>query len=171
MGFTLIELIVVSGIVSLLVVAGLAGYYGGQKKYALSQAVQQLSSDIRNAQNMAIGGVETSGFCSAASPCYGYGLRADSSSVDSYILFADRDNDQRYDTGEEIETITLPNKIGIKAVSPSSPLDIVFKPPAPVTYINQNAGAGVSGSITLEIKGTTSTGTVTVTTAGLIYSN
>jgi prepilin-type N-terminal cleavage/methylation domain-containing protein len=170
-GFTLVELLVVSGIISLLTIAALASYYGGQRQYALSQAVQQLVSDIRNAQNMALGGVETSGFCSATSPCYGYGIRADSSSVDSYILFADKDNDQRYDSGEEIKTITLASQVEIKSIGPSSPLDVVFKPPAPATYINQNAGAGVFGSITLEVKGISSTGTVTVTTAGLIYSN
>jgi prepilin-type N-terminal cleavage/methylation domain-containing protein len=170
-GFTLVELLVVLFIILLLSTLLLVNYRGGQKKYALSQASQQLISDLRKAQNMAMSGAEIYGqYC-------GYGLEIDQSNrPTSYRFYADKSTDcqtsnNQYDSGDEIlEIIKLPSRIRIQSTSPS-PIDIFFKPPQPTTYINADAGAGVSGTITLEIEGTSFTKIVTVTTAGLIQSD
>ncbi|MBU4141395.1 hypothetical protein KKE99_00795, partial [Patescibacteria group bacterium] len=56
----MIELLVVMFIISLISAITLANYRGGQRKYILTQSVQKLVSDIRKAQNMALGGFEIS---------------------------------------------------------------------------------------------------------------
>ncbi|MBL7155470.1 MAG: prepilin-type N-terminal cleavage/methylation domain-containing protein [Candidatus Portnoybacteria bacterium] len=166
-GFTLTELLVVMFIISLLSGLVLAGHRSGQKKYALSQATQQLVSDLRKAQNMAMSGVEMTGRS-------GYGIYANKDDI-SYTIYADKNDNSSYQgepPDELIGTIDLPSQIKISFVSPLlSKVDIFFKPPEPTTYINANAGAGISGTITLELEGTSLTKMVTVTTAGLIYSN
>jgi len=170
-GFTLTELLVVMFIISLLSSLVLANHRSGQKKYALSQATQQLVSDLRRAQNMAMSGVDIEG-----QNC-GYGLELDNSSrPTSYYFYADtkancQTSNNKYDGSDDIlETINLPNQIEIQSISPS-PLDVFFKSPEPTTYINANAGAGISGTITLELNDTSLTKIITVTTVGLIYSN
>jgi len=167
-GFTLIEMLVVLFIISLLSIMILANYQNNKKKYILLQVNQKLISDLRKVQNMAISGTEISGLCSVTSLCYGYGAYLNSN--DSYILFADKNNNQLYNSGEEFETVNLPSPVVIQSISPS-PVSIFFKPPEPVTYINQNSGAGASAEIILQIQGTASTKTVSVNTAGLIDSN
>jgi len=165
-GFTITELLVVIFIISLLSALTLVGYRSSQKRYALSQDSQRLMASLRKAQNMAMSGIDISG------QYYGYGLKLDSSSMpNSYIIFADKNNDQDYDVGDEIiETINLSSKIEVQSLS-SSPLNIFFSPPNPTTYINGSTAVGVSGTVTLGIEDTLLTKTITVTTAGLIQRN
>ena len=165
-GFTLTELLVVMFIISLLSGLVLAGHRSSQKRYALSQATQQLVSELRKAQNMAMSGVEMAGRS-------GYGIYADKDDI-SYTIYADKNGNSSYQgepPDELIETINLPSQIKISSVSPlPNKVDIFFKPPEPITYINAPSGVN-SGTITLELEGTSSTKTVTITTAGLIYGN
>jgi len=166
-GFTLTELLVTMFIIALLSSLVLAGHRSGQKKYALSQATQQLVSDLRRAQNMAMSGVEMAGRS-------GYGIYAGKDDI-SYTIYSDKNGNLSYQgepPDELIETIDLPSQIKISSVSPSlSKIDIFFEPPEPTTYINADDGAGISGTITLELEDTSLTKTVTITTAGLIYGN
>ncbi len=166
-GFTLMELLVVMFIISLLSGLVLANHHSGQKKYALFQAAQQLVSDLRKAQNMAISGIEMAGRS-------GYGIYAEKDDI-FYVIYADKNGDSSYQgepPDELIETINLPSQIKIKTTLPlTNQVDIFFKPPEPMTYINANPGAGISGVITLELESASLTKTVTVTTAGLIYGN
>lgn len=166
-GFTLIELLVVISIMSLLSTLVLANHHNSQKKYALSQATQQLISDLRKAQNMAMSGVDIE-----IGQYYGYGLYLNK--VDSfYIIYADKNDNISYQPSDTtIETVNLPSQIKINSLSPlANKIDAFFKPPEPTTYINANSGTGISGTITLELEDTSLTKTVTVTTAGLIYGN
>lgn len=152
-GFTLIELMVVVSIMTLLSVSVLANYREGQKKYALAQAAQKLTSDLRKAQNMAISGTGIYGqYC-------GYGITIDASSAPySYNLYADFSadcslSDNRYSAGDTIvSTMTLPQGIKIDSTTPS-PVDIFFKPPEPTTFIN-GSSLGMSGTVTLRAEGT-----------------
>ena len=164
-GFTIIELLVVIFIIGLLSTLVLVNYRGGQKKYALSQSVQQLVSDLREAQNMAMSGVDIEG------QYYGYGVYVNRHDLNtSYQLYADENNDNKYDSGESLETVSLPEGIEIKLTSPASKVDVFFRSPEPTTYINSPSSVN-PGTITLELKGASLTKTITVTTAGLIYSN
>ncbi len=169
-GFTLIELLVVISIMGLLSTLVLASHHNSQKKYALSQATQQLISDLRKAQNMAMSGVDIEG------QYYGYGVyvRRQDSDI-SYIFYGDKtlpDGNNKYNSGTDdvLETVNLPNQIKIQSTNPASKIDVFFRPPDPVTYINAPSGVN-PGTITLELEGASLTKTVTVTTAGLIYGN
>ena len=161
-GFTLVEMIVVISIIALISTIMLTNYRGGQKESTLQRAAQQVVSDLRRAQNMAISTKELG-------TTYGYGVYFNSSGYPtSYILFADADNDKYYDIGEEVEAaIELPTHIQINSVSPS-PVHIFFLPPDPTTFINADSTPGVSSTITLKIEDVAKTKTVTVNTAGLI---
>jgi prepilin-type N-terminal cleavage/methylation domain-containing protein len=172
-GFTLIEMLIVMVIISTLAVLILTNYRSSQKKYALDQAAQKLVSDIRRAQNMAISGVETPGQCSVADPCSGYGVSIRKIDDNFYRIFGDKVDNSRFQPADAlIEIINLPLDIEIQAASPiPSKTDIVFEPPEPITFINGNNGVGVLGTITLGVVDTSLTKTITVTTAGLIYSN
>jgi len=164
-GFTLLELVIVVFIIGTLSGLVLANHRSGQKKYALSQTTQQLVSDLRKVQNMAMSGVDIEG------QYYGYGIyirRLDS--VVYYRIYADKDGDSKYDSDESLETVNLPEGIEIKSTSPASKVDVFFRSPEPITYINAPASVN-PGTITLELEGTSSTKTITITTAGLIYSN
>ena len=167
-GFSLLEMLVVLFVISLLTVMILANYQDNRKKYTLLQSSQKLVSDLRKVQNMAISGTEITDLCSVSSICFGYGIYFNSNS--SYILFADKNNDQLYSVGEEFETVNLPSLIAIQSISPS-PASVFFKPPEPITYVNQSSATGSSAEIILQIQGTATTKTVTINTAGLIDSN
>ena len=163
----MIELLVVTAIMVLLFGLAIASHRAGQKKYILSQATQGLVSDLRKAQNMAMSGVDIE-----AEQYDGYGIYAGKDDI-FYIIYADKNGNSSYQPSDTtIETIDLPDRIKISSVSPlANKVDIFFEPPDPTTYIDANDGAGVSGTITLELEGASLFKTITVTTAGLIYSN
>lgn len=152
-GFTLIETLVVIFIISLFSLAGALGYTGHRQKVNLRIAAQQIYSDIKDTQNLALATVRHNGDI----PSGGYGLQFATVDSTNYIIFADDDGDKEYDAvGEKIEKRDLPSeieisKIKISGVSVSS-VEIVFSPPKPVVYINQSA-ASSSSAITLRIKG------------------
>lgn len=168
-GFTLAELLIVIFIMGLLTSLTLVSYRSSEKRYALNQATQQLVSNLRKAQSMAMSGVGIRGqYC-------GYGIKVDfGSSPSSYIFYADKSGDcqisnNKYDASDDIiETINLPNQIIIQA---SSLADLFFKSPDPTTYIDQVSISGVSRTITLEVEGGSLNKIITITTAGLIQSN
>lgn len=65
-GFTLIELLVVASISSILFGLSLAGYRQFSRRQILNQAVQDLKSNLRFAQDKASAGEKLVGWCSAA---------------------------------------------------------------------------------------------------------
>lgn len=166
-GFTLIELIVVIGIVALLTVLILPNYGQGREQFALQRSAHKLAQDLRQAQEMAMSAKKFHDLI----PPGGYGIYFDKTNLpQSYILFADCDGDKEYDlTGnpcngysEKVSEQELEKKVKIKNLT-ASPLNIVFTPPDPEVFINQTFSLGV---ITLTNDGQTKT--VTVNKAGLI---
>jgi len=158
-GFTITELLIVMFIISLLSVSVLISYRNSQKNYALDQASQQLVSNLRKVQNMAMNKVNIDGYNS-----YGIYTLVNNN---SYIIYADNDGNSTYQPSDRIiETINLPNNIKI-----NNTFNVFFKSPDPKTYLNGNAFAGLSGTITLGIDGSSNTKTITITTAGLIQGN
>jgi len=167
-GFTLIELIVVMAIIVILTTLVLANYRDGQKRYALSQSAQQLASDLRRIQNMAMNGVGIS----AASGRRGYGIYINLANNDSYIIYADQNGNNTWQPSDElIEAINLANNVKITGVStPNEKADIYFESPDPTTYIS-NLGGSNNIIITLGMDSLANTETVTVTLAGVIQVN
>lgn len=162
-GFTMIEMLVVMFIIVSVTIFSLANYRAGQRQYTLTQAVQQLVSDIRKAQNMALSGFGVAGQYNG----YGVYINEDDS---YYIIYGNENASPNYQSSDDIiETISLPDRIVIQSVSPASgKLHIFFEPPQPITYLSGDTTAGVSKTITLGLEGSSLSETVKVTTAGLI---
>lgn len=171
----MVELIVVVSIVALLSTVILANYRGGEKQFALKRAAHKLAQDLRLAQTMAM----SSKKFEDVFPKGGYGIRFQNNS-DSYILFADCDNDDEFDAGgtapncnsatpqnpysELVQEFSLEQGIKITSLFPSgNTLFIVFFPPDPTITINPDA---VSASIALGFDGQSIT--VSINKAGLI---
>lgn len=169
-GFTLIELITVMAILAILFVLVLANYQNNKSEQALTQAVQKIVADLREAQNMAMSGSEIN------SQYYGYGIYiniGDGGSSDSYIVFGETQPDSHiYNSGTDviIKEADLPATVKIQAVSSSSGrADIFFEPPDPKVYLNV-LPASNQATITLQ-NNAELTRIITVNNSGLIQSN
>ena len=162
-GFSLLELLVVMFIISLLSAIVLINYRGNQDKYALNQATQKVASDLRRAQNMAISGVDITG------NYYGYGVYIVDDST-SYFIYGDVNGDSFYGAGDTtIETINLNNQIRIGQTAPlATKVDVFFRSPNPITYIDGSSLVGKTATVTLEIIGSALNKSVIITTSGLI---
>ncbi|MBU4256944.1 prepilin-type N-terminal cleavage/methylation domain-containing protein [Patescibacteria group bacterium] len=139
-GFTIAELLVGIFIIALISGIFIANYRSSDRQAKLNMAAQQVVSDIRTAQNYSLGLQEFEG----SVPKSGWGARFDIASPDSYIIFADEDEDEfDYDAGEEYKTVDLPSDIIISNINVAGAVDIVFMPPNPTTYINTNNNTSV----------------------------
>ena len=159
--FTLVELLVAVGIIILLTALVLPDYRAGERQFALQRSASKLAQDLRRAEEMAMSAKEPPTAPDTFKGAYGINFQTNSS---NYILFADLDNDQIYDSGEEIETLPLEKKVKISNLSPASPLTISFTPPDPTVNINPSDSLA---SITLTNNGRTKI--IKVNKAGLIY--
>ncbi|MDO8555108.1 MAG: type II secretion system protein [bacterium] len=93
-GFTLIEAVISIGIIVLVMAAILASYPKFTDSMSLHKAVQLLASNVRRAQ---IYGVSVRGLRDSLPIFPGYGISFDlNSSINSYNLFADLNNDLYY---------------------------------------------------------------------------
>ncbi|MBI4812210.1 prepilin-type N-terminal cleavage/methylation domain-containing protein [Candidatus Falkowbacteria bacterium] len=145
-GFTLIELIVSISVIAMMSGLFLANYHSANKRSELASAAQKTASDIRLAQQFSLGANEFNG----APPAGGWGIYFDESSPDSYIIFADIDENRNYDSGEEHARVNLPVGVSIEEIEDSDTgiiitnASVVFLPPDPITYINNSSGNNVS---------------------------
>lgn len=133
-GFTLIEIIVSIIIIMFLLAIFFANYHSADKRTELNMAAQKMASDIRTVQNNSLGAkIFNSSF-----PAGGWGIYFSLAEPESYIIFADINNNQAYDAsgGELIKTIELPNGVEISSINPSASTAITFLPPDPITYVN-----------------------------------
>ncbi|OHA70595.1 MAG: hypothetical protein A3D64_02140 [Candidatus Wildermuthbacteria bacterium RIFCSPHIGHO2_02_FULL_49_9] len=163
-GFTIPELLVVTGIIILLTALVAPFWRSGQQGLALDRAVHKAGQDVRRAQELALRAQAYS--CDKGS-IYGYGVFFNQASPSSYILFAECDSanvgyDQEDDT--VVETIQLQNGIEIASVS-TGQASIVFVPPAPLVFLkpgdpsavqvsfNRTDGAGVPKVLDVSSKG------------------
>jgi len=157
-GFTLVELLVVISIIILLTGLVTTNYRAGQKSFYLQRSTQKLASDIRRVEEMAISTREIS----CGKPDYGIYV-GPNFPTNSYILFADCNLNQHYDSGSDvkIEENQLETGVQIISVSPS-PLNLTFTPPDPTV--------NVSGGTQAQILISNSAGqkTITVEKTGLI---
>jgi len=164
-GFTLIEMIVVMAIIVTLSTLVLANYRDGQKRYALAQSAQQLASDLRRIQNMAMNGVDL------ISPRRGYGIYLQEGETD-YLIYSDGNASLFFQPSDElIEVINLADNVEIINISTTNnKADIYFESPDPITYIKNSVNPDTV-TITLGMDNFADTETVTVTLAGVIQVN
>ncbi len=135
-GFTLIELVVVAGIVILMASLILANYQGSQRQQALRRSIHRLAQDLRRAQEMA---ASSQDFEANALPG-GYGIYLTSAEPKHYLLFANTLDNQKYDPVDDsiVEDIRLEAGVNITSLS-DSPLSIIFIPPNPIVSIDPEA--------------------------------
>jgi type II secretory pathway pseudopilin PulG len=148
-GFTLVEMLIVSGIVVFLSAMVFINYNARSQELALLRSAYKLSQDVRRAGEIAMAAREFQG----SIPPGGYGIYFSTALPDSYKLYADTNGNEKYDaTDGIIETISLEKGVVIQGVSPAS-LSVNFKPPNPSIKIKTDAGAEVVGAvITLALK-------------------
>lgn len=152
-GFTLIEMLVVVAIVAVLSGAIVTSSFAGQKRYDLARAAQQMSADLRRAQNLALAGKMQAG----VSPT-GYGIYTNGN---SYVLFYNLNpNKEHHGASVDMETIALPTNVSLAPTGAS----VYFVPPDPTTYIN---GAS-AGSLTFTLTNATYSKNITVYASGRI---
>ncbi len=167
-GFTLTETILVVALIIILSSFTLASHRQGERLFSLQRAAHKLAQDLSYTRDMAMRGQKTSASCGGIFPSGGYGLYFSVGS-NSYILFADCNNNGQYDfVPEKIEEIFLESRITIKTLLPSSPISITFFPPDPVITITPDSGSG-SATVTLFLGEYTKD--IFFTTAGLIDIN
>jgi prepilin-type N-terminal cleavage/methylation domain-containing protein len=144
-GFTLIEMLVVTGIIVLVSSAILAnsGRLGGQ--FILDNFAYDLALTLREAQQFGISVQSFGGNFNVA-----YGVHFDASTPTSYVLFADAVTPNGlYDTGELVQSYTITRGFKISSicatandVSPEdctlTKLDVLFKRPEPDALISKN---------------------------------
>lgn len=142
----MIELIIVIGIITSISALVLVKYPNFSEKQSLDRAAKNIALAIRDAQIKALATVE---FAPSVFPAYG--VHFDSSVNNSYIIFADVNNNQKYDSPgemfEEKKILTSARIINLcaylKSTNPDqcglSDLDIVFKRPEPLIFLKSSS--------------------------------
>ncbi|MCX6760597.1 MAG: type II secretion system protein [Candidatus Nealsonbacteria bacterium] len=182
--FTLIEILVVISLISILTIFVVPNFHLANSRIAVERAAYKLARDIRNAEEMSVSSRKTSfsKFNSTLFPSGGYGLSF-TGSVNSYILFADCNNDGKYDETsgapscavagpgstypEKIEEIFLEPGIVIKKPSSHILDSITFFPPDPLIVMKPNPNSNPGIELTSTIDSSKSV-VVSVNEAGLI---
>ena len=129
-GFTLIELLVSVFIIALISGLTLAGHFAGQRVYKVSQAAQELTSNLRRAQTLALAG-------NTQNSAKGFGIYVDAQNF--YLLFYNTGASRLYQPPESqpIERIYLAGGLKFSQTGSSA----FFTPPDPTTFFNGSPGA------------------------------
>jgi len=162
--FTLVEILVVAGIIIVMSAIIFPNYRGIDSQFALERSAYKLAQDVRRAAEMAMSTEEFDGEI----PKGGYGIYLELSWENSYKIYADKNGNEEFDEKKdgEIETINLEKGVYIKDISPSS-LSINFRPPVPTVKINGKDFT--SATITISLKSDpTRIKIIKVNSAGLI---
>jgi len=156
-GFTLVELIIVSAIFAVMSSILMVRFSFFNNKILTTNLAYDIALSIRQAQTF---GINVQGFDPGSGAVFttGYGVHFDISSNNSYIFFADLDNNKEYSSDELVEVYSLGGGHFIKRLcgtvsstverctDDSSPLlddlDIVFKRPEPDAVIESHGPPG-----------------------------
>jgi len=168
--FTLMESIIVIAIIVILALIIFPNYYSTKQQLALQRSASKLAQDIRKVQEMAMSAQEFEGEISLGG--YGIYLRRVPSPQISYILYVDKNNNQKYDSGEEtIEEINFESGIRILSLS-GNHTSIIFTPPDPTVLFTDadgiDLGLGQISIVISLISDETKTKTISINKAGLI---
>ncbi len=173
-GFTLIELLVSVSIIAIVTGTFLANYNSANRRSDLTMTAQKMVTDIRLAQNYALGLARYGTSGSLNVPEGGWGININlQNSNNSYLIFADDDGDQIFDSTEAnvaygAQITTLPSNIIINSLSSGSRADITFLPPDPITTIKGPVSNFNQVDIVLKDLRTNSIKTVRINYLGLV---
>ena len=118
-GFTLIELMVVMSIATIMMAVLIFQQNKWSDQLSVNTQAYEMVLMIRQAQIYSLGVREDTGGTGDKFNV-GYGIYMNQGNANQYIYFADRDGDQKYDSGEAIETKTFSRGVTIKDVCGSS---------------------------------------------------
>ncbi len=166
-GFTLIEILMVIGIMIFMTVLVLPNWRRGNQGLAMERALHQIAQDITRAEEMAL---RAQFFQCQTGSIKGYGVYWDRAAMpDSYILFADCNSSNQYESQVDsiVETIALEPGVAISSLSPDPSFSIVFAPPEPAVTIKPGNPSQAQIVLTLDSEPGT-TRTITVTSRGII---
>ncbi|GEM_PF-1869149 len=129
-GFTLLEIIVVIGVVSLIAATTLFSFPAFSRRIAIEQEAGQLALSIRKAQSYSIAVRE---FSPGSGIFPGYGVNVSLDNPNEHVIFGDPNQTNRYEAGaaEAIETIHFNSRVKISKICgnsqsvPPGPCDLV----------------------------------------------
>ncbi len=173
-GFTLIELIVSISVIVMITAIFLANYRTATKNSDLRMTAQRVVSDIRLAQNYALGLASYGPAGMRTPPTGGWGIVFDLASLGNqqYIIFADDNGNQVFNGGEgEVAygavVTKLPNNTIIDSISIGHRVDINYLPPDPIVTLSGSAGTHQSVDVVLRDTQTNQTKTIRINFLGL----
>lgn len=143
-GFTLVEVLTVMTILGVLLTIGIARYNDFNRRQILTQAVANLKSDLRLAQDKILAGEKDCSTCQGADGVCG---NADDLRIDGwYLRFTSNQSYRIYGScgGTPFSTrITDLASKGVLVISPATPFSILFRP----------LGQGVVGATSITLRG------------------
>jgi prepilin-type N-terminal cleavage/methylation domain-containing protein len=127
-GFTMIELLTSIFIIAFVATTFTVSYQRANSRTKITMAAYKMASDIRMAQNYALGLKEKGGYNS-------WGIAASLNGTE-YHLFSDVNGDDAFndDNTEKEQTFKLPGGIKISSIDMDC---VLYEPPDPITYIWQ----------------------------------
>lgn len=171
-GFTIIEMLIVFGVVVFVSAILLPSYGSMRAKFALLRGTYQMAQDIRTAREMAISAQAVNGVIYES---YGIYIKKGSEENDfmdyAIYIYADTNFNDKYGGGDLIiKEISLNKRIYIKKIANNRPfLDVNFKGPDPVIIMSVPSGPNPV-DIILGLGGTDEeSSAIMVTSSGLIY--
>lgn len=175
LGFTLIELIVSVGIMSIITGIFLANYSSANRRSDLTMTAQKMVTDIRLAQNYALGLARYGVSGSTNVPLGGWGVHFSLILKDQYLIFADNDGNSIYNLNEDdltkgAQITKLPNNIIIDSINTlelDNNADVTFLPPDPITTITGSLATSSQVEIILKDIKTNALKTVRINFLGL----
>lgn len=147
-GFTLVEVLVVMFIIAMLSSILVVNWRKNEKRYQLQRAAQEVVQNLRKAQSMALAGKN---LCDQALPCVpeNYGVFFGKTDVFSYVIFSDKNGNEKYGGGESTELVERIDLDSGMEISLSKDLDVVFLVPDGFITIN---GQPVTAEASLTVK-------------------
>ncbi len=171
-GFTIVELAVVMAIIFIISGIAAANYRHGDRRVALDNQAFKFMQDARRAQELALSSRDADGVAPA-----GYGIYL-ANNRDYYLIYADKNNNKKYDDGEEVENVSINEVVETSALEASqdgiswsleNEIDINYAAPNLTAKIMSGGNDYVAMKITFRIIGDSRTRAAVANIAGLVY--